>query len=83
MYRGAIRSIHTAIFMWSYMTVLYPLRDLYGFVVWCTSYLKRRTLWRDTNYRLLKGGKLVAVRAVGSVLDPESARSVTPEAGRF
>lgn len=65
------------------MTALYPLRDLYGFVVWCTSYLKRRTLWRDTNYRLLKGGKLVAVRAVGSVLDPESARSVTPEAGRF
>jgi len=62
---------------------LYPLRDLYGFVVWCASYMKERTLWRDTNYRLLKGGKLVAVRADGSVLDPESARSVTPEAGRF
>jgi hypothetical protein len=28
-------------------------------------------------------GKLVAVRADGAVLDPESARSVTPEAGRF
>jgi ceramide glucosyltransferase len=63
--------------------LLYPLRDLYGFVVWCTSYVKQRTLWRDTNYRLLKGGKLVAVRADGSVLNPESARSVTPEAGRF
>ena len=63
--------------------LLYPLRDLYGFLVWCTSYLKQRSLWRDTNYRLLKGGKLVAVRADGSVLDPESARSVTPEAGRF
>jgi ceramide glucosyltransferase len=63
--------------------LLYPLRDLYGFVVWCTSYLKQQSLWRDTNYRLLKGGKLVAVRADGSVLDPESARSVTPEAGRF
>jgi ceramide glucosyltransferase len=62
---------------------LYPLRDLYGFVVWCASYMKQRTLWRDTNYRLLKGGKLVAVRADGSVLDPESARSITPEAGHF
>ena len=63
--------------------LLYPLRDLYGFVVWCTSYMKQRCLWRDTNYRLLKDGKLVAMRADGSVLDPESARSVTPEAGRF
>ena len=63
--------------------LLYPLRDLYGFLVWCASYLKQRTLWRDTNYRLLAGGKLVALRADGSVLDPESARSVTPDAGRF
>jgi ceramide glucosyltransferase len=63
--------------------LLYPLRDLYGFLVWCTSYIKQRSLWRDTNYRLLKGGKLVATRADGSVLDPKSAQSVTPEAGRF
>jgi len=63
--------------------LLYPLRDLYGFAVWIVSYLKQRTLWRDTNYRLLKDGKLVAMRADGSVLDPESARSVTPEAGHF
>lgn len=63
--------------------LLYPLRDLYGFVVWCTSYLKQYSLWRDTNYKLLKGGKLVAMRADGSVLDPETAQSVTPEAGRF
>src|ERR1700677_1829376 len=63
--------------------LLYPLRDLYGFVVWCASYIKQGCLWRDTNYRLLKGGKLVAMRADGSVLDPKSARSVTPEAGRF
>ena len=62
---------------------LYPLRDLYGFVVWCASYLKQNSMWRDTNYRLLKGGKLVAVRSDGSVLDPESARSITPEAGHF
>jgi ceramide glucosyltransferase len=64
-------------------SLLYPLRDLYGFAVWCASYMKQRCLWRDTDYRLLKGGKLVAMRADGSVLDPESARSVTPEAGRF
>jgi ceramide glucosyltransferase len=63
--------------------LLYPLRDLYGFVVWCVSYIKQRCLWRDTNYRLLKGGKLVAMRADGSVLDPKSARSITPEAGRI
>jgi ceramide glucosyltransferase len=63
--------------------LLYFLRDLYGFIVWCASYLKQRTLWRDTNYQVLKGGKLVAVRADGSVLDPESARAITPEAGRF
>jgi ceramide glucosyltransferase len=62
---------------------LYPLRDLYGFVVWCASYLKQQSLWRDTNYRLLKGGKLVARRADGTVVDPESARAITPEAGRF
>lgn len=63
--------------------LLYPLRDLYGFFVWCGGYKRQRTLWRGTNYRVLKGGKLAAVRADGSVLDPESARAVTPEAGRF
>jgi ceramide glucosyltransferase len=63
--------------------LLYPLRDLYGFAVWCASYKKQRCLWRDTNYRLLKGGKLVAMRADGSVLDPDSAWSVTPKAGSF
>ena len=69
--------------MAGHWVLLYPLRDLYGFAVWCASYLKQRCLWRDTNYRLLKDGKLVAMRADGSVLDPESSRSVTPEAGRF
>jgi hypothetical protein len=50
---------------------LYPLRDLHGFIVWSASYLGRpKRLWRDTNYVLLKGGKLVARRADGSVVTP-------------
>jgi len=51
--------------------LVYPLRDLHGFIVWCASYLCKRSLWRDNKYELLKGGKLVAVRADGSVLRPD------------
>jgi len=58
-------------------TVLYPLRDLHGFIIWCASYLSKRSLWRDNNYVLLKGGRLVARRANGSVVNPDS-----PEAAR-
>src|SRR6202008_4806713 len=43
--------------------LLYPLRDLHGFSIWCASYLSKRSLWRDNNYELLKGGRLVARRA--------------------
>lgn len=50
--------------------LLYPLRDLHGFIIWCASYLSKRSLWRDNNYVLLKGGKLVAKRANGSVVTP-------------
>lgn len=49
---------------------LYPARDLWGFVVWCASYLSKRSLWRDNQYELLKGGRLVARRANGSVVTP-------------
>jgi ceramide glucosyltransferase len=38
---------------------LYPVRDLLGFVVWCASYLSRGSVWRDSRYRLLAGGKIV------------------------
>jgi ceramide glucosyltransferase len=55
-------------------TLIYPLRDLYGFIVWCASYLFKRSLWRDNNYVLLKGGKLVARRANGALITPESSR---------
>jgi ceramide glucosyltransferase len=50
--------------------LLYPLRDLHGFIIWCASYLSKRSLWRDNNYELLKGGRLVARRANGSVVLP-------------
>jgi len=50
--------------------LLYPLRDLHGFIIWCASYLSKRSLWRDNNYELLEGGRLVARRANGSVVLP-------------
>ena len=51
--------------------LIYPLRDLWGFVIWCASYLFHRSLWRDNRYVLLKGGKLVACRPDGTVINPE------------
>jgi ceramide glucosyltransferase len=50
--------------------LFYPLRELHGFIIWCASYLSRRSLWRDTRYELLEGGRLVARRADGSVVMP-------------
>ncbi len=61
--------------------LLYPLRDLHGFIVWCASYMGKRSLWRDNNYVLLKGGRLVARRANGSILTPESARQTEEPIG--
>lgn len=55
-------------------TLLYPLRDLHGFVIWCASYLSKRSLWRDNNYVLLKGGRLVAQRANGALITPDSSQ---------
>jgi len=50
--------------------LIYPLRELHGFIIWCASYLSKRSLWRDNRYELLKGGRLVARRADGSVVTP-------------
>jgi ceramide glucosyltransferase len=50
--------------------LLYPVRDIYGFVVWAGSYIKQKCHWRDNNYVLLKGGRLVARRANGDVINP-------------
>lgn len=51
--------------------LLYPLRDLHGFIVWCASYVGKRSLWRDNKYELIEGGRLVANRADGSVVLPK------------
>ncbi|MBZ5611939.1 MAG: glycosyltransferase [Acidobacteriia bacterium] len=56
--------------------LLYPLRDLHGFIIWCASYICKRSLWRDNKYELLKGGRLVARRANGSVLRPDLTEAV-------
>ncbi len=50
--------------------LLYPLRDIYGFLVWAASYMKQKSHWRDNNYVLLKGGRLVARRANGEIINP-------------
>ena len=52
-------------------SLFYPLRELHGFIIWCASYLSRKSLWRDNNYELLEGGRLVARRADGSIVLPE------------
>ncbi len=38
---------------------LYPVRDLLGFIVWCASYLSKGSMWRDSQYKLLEGGRVV------------------------
>lgn len=51
--------------------LLYPLRDLHGFFIWAASYIFKRSHWRDNNYELLKGGRLVARRANGAIVGPD------------
>jgi ceramide glucosyltransferase len=51
--------------------LVYPLMDLHGFIIWCASYVGKRSLWRDNKYELLKGGRLVARRANGAVVMPD------------
>ena len=40
-------------------TWLYPVRDIFGFLVWCASYVSRRTVWRNSRYELVEGGRIV------------------------
>lgn len=56
--------------------LLYPLRDLHGFILWCASYICKHSLWRDNKYELLKGGRLVARRANGAVLNPDLIEAI-------
>lgn len=38
---------------------LYPIRDIFGFLVWCASYMSKKAVWRDSKYELVEGGRIV------------------------
>ncbi|MFZ0663940.1 MAG: bacteriohopanetetrol glucosamine biosynthesis glycosyltransferase HpnI [Acidobacteriaceae bacterium] len=40
--------------------LLFPLRDLLGFIYWAASYGSREIVWRNQTYRLEKGGLMLA-----------------------
>ena len=41
-----------------FYTIIYPLRDLLGFVVWCCSYLPADTRYHGTRFRIMPDGRL-------------------------
>jgi ceramide glucosyltransferase len=47
---------------WFNLLVLYPVRDLMGFVFWAASYFSSRILWRGRIFQLLPGGKMRAAK---------------------
>ncbi len=56
-----------------YLSWLYPLRDLLGFLIWAGSFSGRTFFWRGEMYRFCKGGRIVpqnrpAESAVGAKL---------------
>jgi ceramide glucosyltransferase len=53
---GVVRDRLSLVYCW-----LYPLRDLTGFYVWCASYFGQTVVWRNEEYRVLPGGKMVRV----------------------
>ncbi|HEU5451743.1 MAG TPA: glycosyltransferase [Terriglobales bacterium] len=38
---------------------LYPVRDLFGFLLWCASYVTSGSKWRSSDYKLMPDGKIV------------------------
>ncbi|MGI4757510.1 MAG: glycosyltransferase [Janthinobacterium lividum] len=42
-----------------FYTLIYPLRDLLGFVVWCCSYLPADTRYHGTSFRIMADGRLL------------------------
>ncbi len=42
-----------------YHTIIYPLRDLLGFVVWCCSYLPAETRYHGTRFHIMPDGRLL------------------------
>jgi ceramide glucosyltransferase len=45
---------------WFALLILYPIRDLMGFLFWVASYWGRKILWRGRVFELLPGGKMRA-----------------------
>jgi ceramide glucosyltransferase len=45
---------------WFGLLILYPIRDLMGFVFWAAGYWGRQVLWRGRVFELLPGGKMRA-----------------------
>jgi ceramide glucosyltransferase len=45
---------------WFGLLILYPIRDLMGFVFWAAGYWGRHILWRGRVFELLPGGKMRA-----------------------
>lgn len=44
----------------AFQTLIYPLRDLLGFIVWCSSYLPADTSYHGTKFRIMPDGTLKA-----------------------
>jgi ceramide glucosyltransferase len=42
----------------TFQTVIYPLRDLLGFLIWCGSYLPADTSYHGTRFRIMPNGRL-------------------------
>jgi len=47
---------------WFNLLVLYPIRDLMGFMFWLASYAGRTILWRGRLFELLPGGRMRTVK---------------------
>ncbi len=47
---------------WFNLLVLYPVRDLMGFLFWAASYMGSKILWRGRVFQLLPGGKMRAAK---------------------
>lgn len=47
---------------WFGLLILYPIRDLMGFLFWAASYTSSRILWRGRIFQLMPGGKMREVK---------------------
>jgi ceramide glucosyltransferase len=61
------RIVQAAVMLWAlgaenitYQALIYPLRDLLGFFVWCCSYLPANTRYHGTHFTIMPDGRLVA-----------------------